>query len=244
MRVRALLAILVLLLPAASSAQRLPMPGTGRARPRPADLPPQPPAVARALAYRRLPLSVESYPLLSRIETSGFTGDGMAPSWTSFGMGTRADYRITRYLSATMDVTSSFVGGPVVMETAEIGTRLRPERNDRRVYPFLDARVGYSYAQHRFFQAFDPFASPASLAHGGRYSSGFGALGGAGMEVALTTRFSLTTAASVMHSRMTAYGFEGTRPTRDTYRMISYRYTLGIRYNPVRLIRPPGTDLP
>lgn len=241
MRIRAVVAIVVLLLPVESSAQRLRLPGIGSRRPRPADLPPQAPTIARELAYRRLPLSVESYPLISRIESSGFIGDGGASSWTTFGMGTRADYRVAPVLSATFDLTSSFLGGPVVMETAEIGIRLRPERNERRVYPFVDARVGYVYANHTYFQPFgDIFGSmtPQPAAFGSRFSQGVGGVGGAGIEYALTRTTSLITAGSVMRTRMTAHGFNGSRPTNDTFSMTSYRYMLGIRYNPVRLIQP------
>jgi len=242
MRVHAVVAIVLLLLPAESSAQRLRLPGVGR-RARPAELPPQAPTIARELSYRRLPLSVESYPLYSRIEATGFIAEGVNSSWTSFGAGTRADYRINRHLSATMDMTSSFLGGPTVMETVEIGTRLRPERNDRKLYPFIDVRYGYAYAYHSYFQPLgDPFgaSSPRPAAYSSQYSHGFGGVGGAGIEYALTHTLSLTTAASAMRSRMTAHGFEGVRPTTDRYRMTSYRYMLGIRYNPVRFMQPPA----
>jgi len=241
MRVCAVVAIGLLLLPGESSAQRLRLPGVSR-RPRPTELPPQAPSIARELSYKRLPLSVESYPLYSRIEASGFIAEGVNSSWTSIGAGTRADYRITRQLSATLDMTSSFLGGPMIMETVEIGTRLRPERNDRKLYPFVDARFGYAYAYHSYFQPLgDPIgaSTPRNAAYGSQYSHGFGGVGGAGIEYALTRTLSLTTAASVMRSRMTAHGFQGVIPTSDKYRMTSYRYMLGIKYNPVRLIQPP-----
>lgn len=242
MRVHAVVAIMLLLLPAESSAQRLRLPGAGR-RPSPPELPPQAPTIARELSYRRLPMSVESYPMYSRVEASGFIGEGVNSSWTSFGAGTRADYRVTRHLSATMDLTSSFLGGPMVMETVEIGTRLRPERNDRRLYPFVDVRYGYAYAYHSYFQRLgDPLGAsmPRPAGYSSQYSYGFGGVGGAGVEYALTPTLSLTTAASVMRSRMTAHGFEGVRPTSDRYRMTGYRYMLGIRYNPVRFLQPPA----
>lgn len=250
MPARAVVAIVLLMLPALPaglSAQRVRLPGIGARRPRPAELPPQPPAIARELSYKRLPLSVESYPLISHVESSGFSGAGIASSWTSFGAGTRADYRITRHFSATLDVTSSFAGGLVNMETAEIGARLRPESSQRRVYPFVDARAGYVYAYHAYFRpygnVFESFTTQP-LGYGSRYSQGFGGVAGAGVEVTLTRRFSLTTAASLMRTGMTAYGFQQMRPTNDIYRMTAYRYTLGIKYNPVRLIRESRTDLP
>lgn len=245
MRTRAIVALVLLALPVELSAQRLRLPGIGGRRPRPAELPPQAPTIARELAYRRLPLAVESYPLISRVESSGFMGNGVSSSWTSLGAGTRADYRIKPQLSATLDLTSSFAGGPVIMETAEIGARLRPERAERlegRLYPFVDLRFGYAYAYHTYFLPIgDIFGSmpPQSAAYGTRYSQGFGGVGGVGAEYVLSPRFSLTSGASLMRTRMTAYGYQGNRPTNDKYRMTSYRYTLGIRYNPVRWIAQP-----
>lgn len=241
MRIGAAVAMIVLLLPVELSAQRLRLPGARR--PRPAELPPQAPGIARELAYKRLRFSVESYPLISRVESSGFIGDGVVSSWTSAGTGTRLDYRIAPHLAATMDVTSSFIGGPLIMETAEIGTRLRPDRSERRLYPFVDVRFGYVYAYHTSFRPIgDYFGSgnqPAGF--GSQYSQGFGGVAGAGAEYALTRSLSLTTGASAMRNRMTAYGYQGVRPSNTKYQMTMYRYTLGIRYNPVRLITPSAT---
>jgi hypothetical protein len=239
MRIRAAIAMIVLLLPAEVSAQRLRVPGARR--PTPTDLPPQAPGIAREMAYKRLPFSVETYPLISRIESSGFIGDGVASSWTSAGAGTRLAYRIAPNLAATMDLTSSFVGGPLVMETAEIGTRLRPDRSEGRFYPFVDVRFGYAYAYHTYFRPMaDPFGSinTQPALYGSRYSQGFGAVAGAGAEYALTRRFSVTAGASAMRNRMRAYGYEGVQPSSTGYRMTVYRYTAGIRYNPVRLTTP------
>lgn len=242
MRIRAVVAIVSLVLPAAMSAQTLPSPRVGRRGPaRPAPLPPQAAPIARELAYRRLPLSVESYPLVSYVHSPGFTGDGLVAGWTTLGAGTRADYRVTRHFSATLDVTSSFLGGPALMQTVELGTRFRPERSERRVYPFVDVRAGYISAYNRYLGpigGFDDFAPQG--AYGTRYNSGFGGVAGAGMEYTLTRSFSLTTAASVMRNRMTTHSLrEGNR----SYGMTSYRYTLGLRYNPVRVIRPAANQL-
>jgi hypothetical protein len=59
------------------------------------------------------------------------------------------------------------------------------------------------------------------------------------MEYALTRRFSLTTAGSVMRSHMTGHRSFGPGPSTQSYSMTLYRFTLGVRYNPVRLIRLP-----
>jgi hypothetical protein len=246
MRTRTVVAIVSLLLPAVSSAQHIPLIGRGRGPARPAPLPPQPVPIANELAYRRLPLSVESYPLISFIQSPGMTNDGLMSSWTTFGVGTRADYRVTRLVSATLDLTTSFLGGPALVQTAELGTRLRPERTERRVYPFVDLRAGYVAAYNRYLGTIgDVFGSypGAQDSHGARYSSGFGGVAGAGMEYALSRSFSLTTAATATRNRLTTRELRGGTNRLDRFTMTSFRYTLGIRYNPVRVIRPAATEL-
>jgi hypothetical protein len=239
MRIRVVVAIVALLLPAASSAQRLPVPRTGHDPARPVPLPRQPESIARQLAYKRLRLSVETYPLISYIQSPGLAYDGRASAWTAFGAGTRAEYRLTRFVSATMDLTSSFLGSPVHMETAEIGTRLRPERSERRAYPFVDLRVGYVSAFDSGLGSFDAYGFPTPQNGSGvRYSRGFGGVAGMGMEYALTQTFSLTTAGSVMRSHLTSHDFQSAQSFADGFAMTSYRYTVGIKYNPVRLVMP------
>jgi hypothetical protein len=175
-------------------------------------------------------LSVEGYPLISYYHSVGVTG-------TSFGAGTRGDYRLTPRASATLDLTSSVLGGSASVSTIELGMRLRPERNHGRAYPFVDFRVGYVAA----FNA-EIFDANRELA-GMRYSSGLGALVGAGMEYDLTRRFSLTTAAAMTHHRMSTDDFRDASLARRGYGMTSVRYTVGIKYNPVRMVRVPGSDL-
>lgn len=238
MRLRRVVAVVLLILPAVASAQRIPLPRIGRRAPRPAELPPQPGVLAREMSYRRLRLSVESYPLLSFVHSPAFTGDGMVPNWATFGMGTRADYRLTSMMSATFDLTSSFLGGPAIINTAEIGTRFRPTWSERRLYPFADLRVGYLSAYNRYLGAFgdglDGSLGPDPFYSGPRYSSGFGGVGGIGMEYLLTTRFSLTTAGTVMHTHMRTQGIYAS--DRASYGMTSVRYTIGLKFNPIRTI--------
>src|SRR5256885_12356678 len=101
MRLRPVVAIALLLLPAAVHAQRrlprLTPRGPGRAVP----LPPQPGVIARELAYKRLRVSMESYPLVSHFESPDYNNGGSA-SWTAFGGGMRMDYRAFRHMSATL----------------------------------------------------------------------------------------------------------------------------------------------
>jgi hypothetical protein len=241
-RASTVLALVMLLLPADLSAQRLPLPGTGRRGPaRPAPLPPQPEPISRNLAYKRLRLSVESYPLISYVRSPDFAGDAVGAGWASFGAGTRADYRVTRNVSFTLDLTSSFVGAPMSVYTGELGTRLTPGRSERRLYPFVDLRVGYARTQNRSFDTFGgDYAYPTTGGAGAfRYSRGFGAVAGVGAEYALTRTFSLTTAASVMRNRMTTRTLASMPSGDGSYTMTLYRYTIGLRYNPVRVVRLP-----
>jgi hypothetical protein len=150
---------------------------------------------------------------------------------------------MTRHVSATLDMTATLPGGPTSTETAEVGVRLRPERTERRVYPFIDVRAGYLHAYNTFVRPFDVAnGSPDQVGYGSRYSQGLGGVGGAGMEYALTRRFSLTTGASVLRSRMTEYRGLGAATGSGRYSMTVYRFTLGLRYNPVHLIRPTGSS--
>jgi hypothetical protein len=242
MRTRTVVAILSLL-PAVSSAQRLPQPRIGGRVPgEPVPLSPPPEPIARALAYKRLNYSVETYPLISFVQAPGFTGDGRR-SWMTAGAGTRAEYRLNPYMSATLDLTSSLFGGPVIIQTAEVGARFRPEqREESRWYPFADLRVGFVSAYDRALGSplVDAFGNPAPQGvYGSRYSNGFGGVAGVGMERYLTRSFALTTGVSVIRTDLSTHDFQSSYLSRDVA-MTAIRYSIGIRYNPVRLIRPPG----
>ena len=239
MRIRLTLAFALLTVPAvAVSAQRLPLP---RARPaRPAELPPQPASLAREYAYKRLAYSAESYPLVSFNDAGAAVTTRGVSSWVSWGFGQRLDYRMAPAVSATLDFTSSFLGAPVRSETVELGLRFRPDRNADRFYPFADVRIGYLQAlqtQGRPFDVSDPFYEGAP-GQGSAWSRGFGAVGGGGMEYALSRMFSVTTSAMLMRSRMRTRTFlTGGQDTR--YWMTTYRYTVGLRFNPVRSVQAP-----
>jgi hypothetical protein len=246
MRIRIVVAIAsLLLLPADLLAQRLPMPIGRRGPASPQPLPPTPEPIARELAYRRLPISIESYPLLSFFQSSGFSSDGRTATWSVLGAGTRAEYRVTRFLAATLDLTSSLLGGPATVQTAELGTRLRPERSERRLDPYVDARVGYVSAFHGGLGSFadDTFGYPTPRgAYGAKYSRGFGVMAGAGVEYALTRTFYLTTGGTLMRSNMTAHDFTGAQAVDPSFGMNAFRYTIGVRYNPVRIVSTSVTE--
>jgi hypothetical protein len=192
---------------------------------------------------KRWRLSVESYPMVSYVQSPGLSGARALATWSTFGTGTRADYLLTRNISATLDMTSSFLGGPVITNTAELGTRIHPEWAEHKLYPFVDLRVGYIATYDRGLGSYGE-AFPNGNLQGTyivRYSSGMGAIGGVGMEYSLTPRWSLTTAGSVLQTRLTAHDFESTQPGVPTFGMTSFRFIVGVRYNPVRVMRAPDT---
>lgn len=248
MRNRAVVAASVLLLPlpAIATAQRIPIPVViGRRAPRPAELPPQPGPIAREVAYRRWRLSTESYPLVSYVQAPGLSGAKVLSSWASAGMGQRADYLLTRNFSATLDFTSSFLGGPAITNTAELGTRIHPEWAEHKLYPFVDLRAAYITTYARGLSGYeDPFYLNTPMPNGYvvRYSRGFGVIGGGGAEYALTPRWSLTSAMSVLSTRLAPRDFATTGVVPSGIQMTAIRFTFGVRYNPVRIIRA-GTDI-
>ena len=236
MRNRALVLTALLIAPAALSAQvRLPR-GTRSAPPTAAPLPPEAPIVAKALAYKRSRWSAEAYTLVNTFQVP--QGAGTA-SYTSFGSGTRADYRFSDHFAATIDLTASALGSPAISETGELGTRFRPGSLERRLRPYVDARA-------QFVHLYDTpnFASSTGAIIGGiggattssagqRYSRGFGGVAGAGFEFSLTNSFALTSELLATRDRMSMYRLENPTsvPLASHYWMTSFRYTIGFRYN-------------
>jgi hypothetical protein len=240
MRARSALVLALLLVPAVASAQaRRPRIGGG-ARPEPAPLGPQPEVVARAQAMVRSRLSVETYPMISRVYAPGFSGGRPVSSWTSFGTGTHVDYRHSELLSSTLDITASFMGGPAVSETIEAGFRLRSEDWMNRFRPFADVRVGFEHSSDQYSSSTGTggigVVAPAGTSM--RYSRGFGAIAGAGTEFALTNSWSLMSELSAMRANMSSYrySFTSVGSPADSYRMTTYRLALGLRYNRVRMV--------
>jgi len=247
MRNRAVLvaSVLLLPLPVVANAQRIPLPVIGRRAPRPAELPPQPGAIARDVEYRRWRLSVESYPFVSYVQAPGLSGVKVMSSWASAGMGQRAEYLMTRNISATLDLTSAFVGGPTITNTAELGTRIHPEWAEHKLHPFVDLRAAYITSYARGLSGYeDPFYLNVPMPNGYvvRYSRGFGAIGGAGMEYSLTQRWSLTSALAVLGTRLQPRDFSTNGVVPSRIPMTSVRFVFGVRYNPIRIIRA-GTDI-
>lgn len=244
MRIRAAVAVALILVPAIASeasAQRLRLPGRGRIG-RPAELPPQAPTVAREMRVVHLPMSMETYQIINFVNSPGMTAGSPISSWTSLGLGTRFDYRVARHLSATLDITSSFMGGPAATNTAELGMRLRKDRGDSRFYPYLDLRGGYLFAVNSQARMLDfvPGSDAQTFGFAGGYNDGFGGIAGVGTEIALTRTISITTMASGVRAQLTAHDFRSSNPSAVThYPMTMFRYSVGLRWNPVRSMKQP-----
>ena len=234
MRITSFVAI-ALVVPSAAFAQ-LRGGRIGGARPeRPVPLGRQPEVVARAIVMQRSRYAVETYPLISRVVAPSFVAGRPISSWNSLGAGTRLDYRFTRHVSLTGDLTSSLYGGPAQMQTAELGMRVHPENMEARIRPFADVRLGFEHSADRFSDQSGLGIGPAaSLVSSERYSRGFGGVIGAGAEYSMTNTLSLTTGLSAIRANMLAYSYSGTSvpTTGDAYVMTTYRLAIGLRYNP------------
>jgi hypothetical protein len=192
------------------------------------------PAVTRGLAYHRSRWSAEGYTLVSAITTVDPSGRGA--QYNGYGTGTRADYRVSDYWSATADFTALFLGGSTA-QTAEVGTRFRPIPHATSIRPYLDFRGAYTNLHESFFlptAAAIPVGGPAlDYSQVGRYARGVGGILGAGFDYTLTPSLALSTEFSAGRHRMDAYHLTGNMPlpSRDAYWMNVYRATIGLRYN-------------
>lgn len=240
MRTRLLVLAALVSVPAVLTAQAgigLPRPTRGGIQPpmQGAPLPPEMPTVSKALAYHRSRWSTEGYTLISSIVTVDPTGGSTRTN--AFGTGTRADYRLTDYWSATADMTAAFLGGSTTAETAEVGTRFRPLPFSADLRPYLDIRGAYTHVHDSFYL---PTGNTVSLggpnlefSEIGRYARGVGALVGAGFDYTLTPSLALATEFTAGRHRMDSYHLTGMAPLpgHNSYWMNVYRYTIGLRYN-------------
>lgn len=242
MRVRALLAAALVLLPSVAEAQLRPRVRLGGQPPRTGGTLPDGPAarpVSQALRYQRLRVSVEGYPMVSRISVPSFAGVP-GETFTTGGMGTRFEYRFHRMAAGTLDVTGSYIGGPVFNQTAELGFRLGPSRASRDIVPFVDARAGYFFSVPR--QQLGGFSSDPQLNISSvmDYSSGPAAIAGGGVEFAASRLFSVTAAATYAKARMSAHHLLRTSSVPNRYTMSATRFIVSLRFNGVKVI-PPTT---
>ena len=168
---------------------------------------------------------------------------GGSSTYSSIGAGTHADYRLSERWSATLDFTASPGGGPATTETAEVGTRFSPgvwSADYRGIRPFFDLRASYLHMSDTFASPLAVVATGTSqqVADGERYSRGFGSIAGAGADFPLTNSFALTGEVTGMRNRLTTYRLTSLTnvPSGTAYWMTSFRFTLGVKYNPVNAL--------
>ena len=234
MRARAVALIALVALPLGLSAQvtRLPRPSE-----RTPTTPAQPPSkeipeVARALSYHRSRWSGEAYGMISAVRVPVVAGG--ITSYTTYGTGSRADYRITDQLSATADMTYSPLGGFASTQTAEVGARLSPWPANS-FHPFVDVRGGFMNMSDRYSLPIGQAGFPTQQ-YGDRYSRGFGGIAGLGVVYFARPSWALTFEGSATAHSMTTYRLTNAAslPTGTNYNLTSFRFAVGIRYNAVR----------
>ncbi len=239
--VRVAAAVALVMLPSALLGQRGRLPrGVQGKGPAAAPLPPEMPAVSRALAYRRSRLATEGYSMVSAMQLP--SGTGMT-QFTLVGAGTHAAYRYTDRFSATLDVTSSLPVGSANAQTLEAGFRYSPSSLEARIRPFVDLRAGYARVSAMVSEPTEEslvanaLGGP-SLAYGNRSSRGLGGITGAGFDFSLTRSIALTSEVMAMRGRMSTYRWTGNAAISDDsrYWMTSYRFMVGLRFNPVRAL--------
>lgn len=234
MRTRALVGIAVLALPTIVSAQVIPVPRRGELSPgEPPTKPPREvPGVARELNAKRARWSAEGYTLVSGVLTPSGPGDVV---YSTFGAGTRADYRFSDRLSATVDVTYSPLGTSGTSETAEVGTRFMPVSADAQLRPFFDLRAAYLSSSDRFNGSLLGSGAVGTATQPQRYSRGFGAVAGTGMEMFVNPNFAVTLTGTALRSRMNVFRSKtpGTIPVGTNFWMTSFRFALGFKFSPL-----------
>lgn len=237
MRIRALGLLALVSLPAVVGAQVTIRPRGGLTPTQPAEKPTEIPAVARALALHRARWSAEGYSIVSAIQLP--TGVDAVTNYTTFGAGTRADYRFSDRFSATVDMTASPFGSLQSSQTAEVGARLLPLPSSQ-IRPYLDLRGAFMNMSDRYalpVGTSSGFATP-NQQYTQRFSRGFGAVAGAGAEMFVSNNFAITATVTGMRNRMTVYEISNASslPVGSTYWLTAMRFALGFKYNPANTL--------
>ncbi len=164
---------------------------------------------------------------------------GVVKRYTTFGAGSRGAYRFNDHILASVDLTHSVLGGPTTTETMEVGALYRPIVEYQRLQPFVDVRGAYMHLYNTFIPATEALNNPDGVNTTGlgvsQLSHGFGGVAGTGVDISLTSNFSLTTELSAVRSRLTMYQSSSATafPVGTPYSTTSYRLMLGIQYNPL-----------
>ena len=84
----------------------------------------------------------------------------------------------------------------------------------------------------------NPAAFQGGLEQASRYSRGFGALAGAGLEYSITGSFMLVTELAATRNRMTLTQSDGPAVigSQSKFWMTGYRAVIGLKYNPLHAL--------
>lgn len=241
MRSRLALALVVMSVPVAelSAQTRVTIPPRTARGPRPAEKPPQAPGIPDARLYSRYRLSrfsVEQYPMLTQLQTTGLVAEGVAASWTMLGDGTHLGFRVAPSLFVTADMTSAFLGAPLSMGSADLGLRVKPWAS-YRFRPYADARMSWAYTMGAGGGSnIVPTVFLIRSMYGDiTTGSGKGALFGLGMETTVRRNLILSSGLSSTHYAMTGRRIGG--DWREwKYSADALRLSVGLRYNPGRWV--------
>lgn len=218
-------------------------PGRRTTPERPAEKPPLMPGIHDVRSYNRYRLSrfsLDQYPMLSYVSATGMIAAGIPNDYMAFGDGTQIAFRAAPSLFITTDFTSSFYGGPSTIGTTEFGARFKPWA-ERRVTPFIDARLAYVYTTSSSGGGISSAAVPIVLVARSMYGdftsgSGKGAVAGLGAETRLSARIWLT--ATLTHTQNWMVAKDASFDTHP-YRMQATRLGVGGRFNPGRWLDAP-----
>jgi hypothetical protein len=162
-------------------------------------------------------------------------GNGGVSRYSTFGTGTHADYRYADHLTATIDLTASFLGAN--SQTAEVGTRYSPLDWDRTLRPYFDVRAGYMRLSDPYSGGNVGIGAGQNATEGTRYSRGYGGLLGAGAEYTISSTLAITSEVMALRNQMTMYRLTSTAnlPAGNRYMLTSFRFVLGLKYNPLNM---------
>lgn len=226
-------ALVALLIPAATLAAQVMIPTRSRRPDRPAEKPPQAPGIHDARLYNRYMFSrfsLESTPMLSYMQATGLLAPGIPQTYWSFGDATLISWRAAPSLSVTTAFTASSVGTPFGMNASEFGLRIKPWTAPR-VAVFADARASWAYTSGF---ALSSQAVPIAAIYRTAYDdfamgTGKGAVLGLGAEAKITARYSLTSSLAYAHYAMQGRDLDSRR--RWSYTNDYTRLMVGVRYN-------------
>lgn len=232
---RLMIGLAALAIPAASLAAQIGQVGmpTTRGTPPDREKPPMGRGIHDARLYNRYKLtrfSVESSPMLAYMQTTGMIAEGISGNYWGFGDATVITFRTVPSLYLTTAFTATALGGPVGMNSSEVGLRFQPWTSPR-VAPFAEARMSWA-----FTSSFPMASVSVPLALGYRFAyndfasgSGRGMVYGIGADTRISARYSVMTALTYA-----SYDMEGRNLSARTewgYRNDASRLLIGLRYN-------------